>query len=135
MCDLCQLSALDVSAVKLLAQDAAPSDPHQLVHHAPSQVVPRAMSVHRPAPPQVGNCPGQVQDGGGGGNDGGEGLGGGDGDGGGGEGEGGGGEGAGAGGEGAGGEGEGAGGEGDGGGGEGKLGELASQQVFSHLLR
>eukprot|EP00964_Phaeocystis_antarctica_P086667 scaffold54898_cov63-Phaeocystis_antarctica.AAC.2 len=90
MCDLCQLSALDVSAVKLLAQDAAPSDPHQLVHHAPSQVVPRAMSVHRPAPPQVGNCPGQVQDRGGGGNDGGE-LGGGEGNGGGGLGDGGGG--------------------------------------------
>ena len=102
MCDLCQLSALDVSAVKLLAQDAAPSDPHQLVHHAPSQVVPRAMSVHRPAPPQVGNCPGQVQDGGGGGNDGGE-LGGGEGNGGGGLGDGGGGLGEG-------------GGEGDGGG-------------------
>ena len=73
MCDLCQLSALDVSAVKLLAQDAAPSDPHQLVHHAPSQVVPRAMSVHRPAPPQVGNCPGQVQDDGVGGDGGGDG--------------------------------------------------------------
>ena len=45
MCDLCQLSAFDVSAVKLLAQDAPPSDPHQLARHAPHKWILRASGL------------------------------------------------------------------------------------------
>ena len=120
MCALRQLSAFEISGVKLLAQVAPSSEPHQLAHHAPSQVEP-VISVHRPALPQAGNCPGQVQDGVGGGDDGREGLGGDDG-----EGEGGGGEGGceGEGDEGVNGDGGGGGGglAGDGGGGKGNGG-------------
>ena len=76
MCDRRQLSAFDVSGVKLFTQDPPPADPHQLLHQDQPQLSP-SLLVQWPAPsPHIGYCPGQVQ-GGGAGAGGGEGGGGG----------------------------------------------------------